>query len=359
MRKLLFRLFLWTFLLNSALYILSCLAPFVDPRTIIFPAMAGLLFPWLFLLQLVWLLLWWVVRKKWLWLPVLVLLPGVLTISKYFELPGPSGIGQQTPIKVMNWNVKNFDLYNWSSNTESRDKMMEVIAKEDPDILVLQEFYSDITPKFNNLKTLKKKYPYVQLRRKVNALNPKYWGQATFSKYPIINQQTIRFANTKHNMCFIGDVVIGDDTLTVYNLHLQSIYFNEAEYQGMEAVNSGNWEGVPVKQILSKLKIAFEKRAHQADSIRQYIDANEHPYLLCGDFNDTPSSYTYRVLSKGNKDAFLESGFGFGRTYNGPFPAIRIDHILYGKGIKSGSFEVLDIDPYSDHQPLVTEVVLE
>lgn len=359
MRKLLFRLFIITFLLSSAFFLLSALAAFTDPRKIIYPALAGLLFPWLFLLQLVWLVIWWLVRKGWVWLPILAILPGVFTIGKYFELPGPSGIGQQKPLKVMSWNVKNFDLYNWASNTETKDKMMEVIAEQDPDILVLQEFYTDITPNFNNLRTLKKRYPYVQLRRKLSGLNPKYWGQATFSKYPIINTRTIRFANTQHNMCLIGDVVLPDDTITVFNLHLQSIYLDNEDYEGMEAVNHGQWESLPVRQILSKLSIAFVKRAHQVDSIRGYVNVNSHPMLICGDFNDTPNSYAYRVLSGGHKDAFLESGFGFGRTYNGPIPAIRIDHILYSPGIKSGSFEVLGIEPYSDHQPLVTEVVLE
>ena len=49
--------------------------------------------------------------------------------------------------------------------------------------------------------------------------------------------------------------------------------------------------------------------------------------ILCGDFNDTPLSYTYRQLSRKLTDSFIEKGRGIGNTYIGEFPSFRICYI--------------------------------
>ena len=43
-------------------------------------------------------------------------------------------------MKVMSYNVRLFDLYNWSHNTATRNEILDLIRVEDPDILCLQEF---------------------------------------------------------------------------------------------------------------------------------------------------------------------------------------------------------------------------
>ena len=72
---------------------------------------------------------------------------------------------------------------------------------------------------------------------------------------------------------------------------------------------------------------------------------------MCGDFNDTPSSYTYTTISKNLKDAFVETGTGFGRTYVGKFPSYRIDYILYQGELNAYDFQTLP-DELSDHYPI-------
>ena len=74
--------------------------------------------------------------------------------------------------------------------------------------------------------------------------------------------------------------------------------------------------------------------------------------IICGDFNDTPSSYTYHRISDHRKDAFVESGSGFGTTYAGEFfPAFRIDFILHDPGFSSTGFH-RHKTPFSDHFPI-------
>ena len=81
--------------------------------------------------------------------------------------------------------------------------------------------------------------------------------------------------------------------------------------------------------------------------------------FVCGDFNSPPYSYTYHAIqhSKDLKDAFLESGYGIGKTYVGLFPTLRIDFILINNEIESLNTQVIKKD-YSDHYPIVSYLKL-
>jgi endonuclease/exonuclease/phosphatase family metal-dependent hydrolase len=73
--------------------------------------------------------------------------------------------------------------------------------------------------------------------------------------------------------------------------------------------------------------------------------------------NDTPFSYAYHTLSYGLKDSFSERGSGFGITYNGPIPGLRIDYILTSPQINIHSHDVLS-STLSDHYPVFSTVSL-
>ena len=80
--------------------------------------------------------------------------------------------------------------------------------------------------------------------------------------------------------------------------------------------------------------------------------------MLCGDFNDSPNSFAYRVLSKDMKDTFKEAGIGVGQTYYGPISGLRIDFILTDTDIAVESHEVITAK-YSDHYPIYSRFTLE
>ena len=65
-------------------------------------------------------------------------------------------------IKIMSFNVRLFDLYNWSKNKETQKAIFEFIKKENPDIIAFQEFYADDDNEFINVEKLKEilNFPY-------------------------------------------------------------------------------------------------------------------------------------------------------------------------------------------------------
>ena len=103
---------------------------------------------------------------------------------------------------------------------------------------------------------------------------------------------------------------------------------------------------------LLKMKKNFVKRATQADYIRQMLDAGEGPVILCGDFNDTPASYTYRTVKGDLTDGFRDCGSGFGYTFRQLKRIFRIDYIIYSPDFKGVTYDSPNLD-YSDHKPVV------
>jgi endonuclease/exonuclease/phosphatase (EEP) superfamily protein YafD len=111
------------------------------------------------------------------------------------------------------------------------------------------------------------------------------------------------------------------------------------------------------KRMLWKLRKAFVIRSTQVNSLADHVAGCPYPVILGGDFNDTPSSYTYHQLSKTLNDSFKYSGNGFFEsTYAGKFPSFRIDYVLYSHHFKSIHYKKIDIS-LSDHYPITSTLV--
>ena len=57
-------------------------------------------------------------------------------------------------IKVLSYNVRDFDLYNWSHNKETRNKIFSFLKNESADIVCLQEFFQGDSGYFETLDTV-------------------------------------------------------------------------------------------------------------------------------------------------------------------------------------------------------------
>jgi len=94
------------------------------------------------------------------------------------------------------------------------------------------------------------------------------------------------------------------------------------------------------------------------DIIKAHAAQCPYPYIISGDFNDTPASYSVNQMAKGLKNAFREKGSGFGRTYNGSFPNYQIDYIMASTQFDIASYHITE-KKLSDHYPVRSDLVLK
>lgn len=350
-------------LLISIATFLASLAPYLNPQQSWLIAMLGLGFPYAFVVNFFFLIFWIVKKKKTVVFSLIPFLTGIYTFFNFFPSffsVKNNNTDEKTNLKIMSFNARVFDLYNWTGNytgtSKTRELIFEMIKNEAPDIICFQEFYSCDTGKYQTIKTMLQdvgmKYSYIYLP--ISLYKVDHWGMAIFSNYELINKGKMDFKRKSSNMVLYADAVVGYDTLRVYNCHFKSIHFGQQEYKFVNEIGYNieeeNVSGA--KTIIKRLKIAFTKRAAQVDTATAHIKSSPYPVIVCGDFNDTPSSFTYRAVGEGLCDAFRESGKGLGTTYTGPFPAFRIDYILHSPALSSSDFKVLNEQKLSDHYPV-------
>lgn len=350
------RLVLYLNILCVAALLLAIAAKHISPALFWFPAFFGLAFPYLYVLNLLFFIYWFTLFK-----PVLVysgtaLLLGVPTVSGFVQYNTREKTVAGKELRVTSYNSMLFDLYNWSHNKESRSGILNSLIEIDPDILCLQEFYtSEETGDFNNLDTIKQSLstPFHHTAFTTTLRKYDHWGIATFSRYPIVNEGTILFQTRSNNICIFSDIVINQDTIRVYNVHLQSISFSWRDHEFYENVlkgqSSDKLEGS--RNILRRIKRAFVMRTKQVEMIVSHMKTCRYKIIVCGDFNDTAASYAYGRMTENLLDAFKTSGSGFGRTYAGKWPQFRIDYILYDPSINCRSYE-RSAETFTDHYPI-------
>lgn len=339
--------------------ILAFMAAWISPESCWWLALFGLGFEILFAINIVFVIYWLVVRNKRFILSLIFVLCGIGKILGIFQINFGSEdekkLKDEGYIKVMTFNVRLFDLYNWFHNNETKQKIFDFLKRESPDIICFQEFFTserkDIS--YKNIDTLKYylNAAFSQIEYTVELRKNDHWGMATYSKYPIVRMDAKHFAKRGGNIFIMSDIKIGEDTVRVFNTHLESIRFAWSDYKFIENLNNEDIDQDEIKggiTILRRLKKAFIKRSKQVDILHDSITSSPYPVILCGDFNDTPSSYTYSVLSEHLQDAFRESGSGFGKTYAGPFPSFRIDYIFHDPKIKSSGYRTIH-EKLSDH----------
>jgi endonuclease/exonuclease/phosphatase family metal-dependent hydrolase len=188
-----------------------------------------------------------------------------------------------------------------------------------------------------------------------------WYGQAIFSKYPLIDTGLVRYPKPSLPEALLhADIIFNGDTIRLYTTHLQSVQFQKKDYETIENIKSNNEEGIKNSRgVLSKLKRGVINRSGQADIVRKEINGSPYPFILTGDFNDVPNSYTYFTIKDDDlQDAFLMTGLGIGRTYSYIAPTLRIDYILTTKNFNITQFNRI-IKNYSDHYMLVADVQLK
>lgn len=317
-------------------------------------AFFGLGFPVLAVINFVFLIYWLILFKKPVVISLLALfiaIPSLNSSFRFFQKDLPAKV--ENSISLMTYNVRLFDVFNWSGKENNGQELLNFLGKSETDIICLQEFMENNSNAYR-LSKVKKQLsdnPYTYINYNYQAYKRKH-GLAIFSKYPILGGDKGTFPGTR-NMYIYADVKLPNDTIRIFNTHLESIHLDYQQYNLIDSLNLTVDESAraEIKRIVKNVKQAYIKRSKQVILLRELIDESPYPVVICGDFNDTPVSYTYKNLKKNFKDTFEGSGKGMGTSYQEFIFPLRIDYILHDPSIKSGSHTVIDVD-YSDHKPV-------
>ncbi len=347
------RILRWLNWLLAGMLGLSYLAPSVSPIKFSPIAFFGLAYPILLGLNVLFVCFWLLRRNKTFLISLISLLIGVNFFTNLFQITLNSSAAYPG-FKVMSYNVRLFDLYNWSDNKKTRSQIFEMISKEGASVICFQEFYQSPVHGVDNITDIQQSTGLENYYVKTNPNNDQYFGLATFSKFPIISAETVKFKHGKGNSFTCVDLKIKSDTIRVYNAHIGSIKFQRADYEAMGQSNTVGVGRLTEQNILGRLQKGFETRTEQIAQLLAHMKNCKYEILVCGDFNDTPSSYAYGQLSTNLRDAFKMSGNGIGGTH-ATFPALRIDYIFHSNNIKSSGFKTIN-KKFSDHYPITCAI---
>ena len=325
---------------------------YISPAKIWMLAFFGLAYPYILLINILFIICWLFIRWKMSFFSLLAILAGYHHLQNYFQ--SGEKITNEKGIVICSYNVKHFNGLttdiDWQENT---NRIQNYLQSKNADIVCLQEMSSPLMKEFNPFIT-ESSSPDPNMR----STNPGHnTGPAIFSRYPIIHTGEIRFENTE-NMIVFADIKMTEDTIRVYSCHLQSYRFtNDDIYSlGSLSIEDQRFNIRGIRIVGSKLKEAFIKRTIHADKLNENIRQSPYPVIVCGDFNDSPVSYTYRTVRGELKDAFVESGTGIANSYIWRLPSFRIDYILHSARFTGYNFTIDKVD-YSDHYPVSCKLV--
>ena len=316
------------FIINSLLLLLllvSYIAPKVNPEFFWYISLLGIIFPLLLILNTLFAVYWIISWKKYFWANVVIITLGLSHIDKIVanqknqidyeelnELQNNKKHQFDQLINIMTYNVRLFNQNENLNDDKIENKILDMVKEEKPDILCFQEF--NLTEKTKEIFNF-----FNYKRNNDNKLQ-------ILTNYKVLKSGYIQ----SKNICIYKDIVL-NDTIRIYNIHLQS-----------------NW--------VKTMKYSYQKRVNEAIKIKKHINKSPYPVIICGDFNDTPISYTYTKLKNGLLDSFEESGIGIGNSYVS-IPTLRIDYILHSKEYKSYNYKKNKFK-LSDHYPISCDILI-
>ncbi len=320
-------------------FITTLCVPRLDPREWGELSTLGLVAPFVYIAQVV-LTLYWLVRWRLLLaVPMIVVsLCGVFQLSLFYKVemrrvytePNLRPQYDRNAIKVLTYNVRSFID---DDGERCIDSIAVMIKALNPDIVCLQEMgFSDIADSL-----------FAPLNPMPRSLSRTNLSPAIYSRYPIVRAGRV---DTLKNYVW-ADIVIKnrlkDDTIRIFNNHLHStairrednIFVERHEYLDDDSLTM-------LRDMVNRLTANNRVRAEQADTLALMISESPYPTIVCGDFNDTPFSYTYRETAHSLKDAFRSVGRGYSHTYRGFFDMLRIDYVLCSNEFEPLSYEVIN-----------------
>lgn len=336
-------------------------AGWVNPEEWALPSIATLMFLPLFVLTVIAAVLWAIFRRL---APTAIAGYAVVAALLYpFSMVSPINFPAkaeegETQLKLLTYNVHHYCTTGLDGSTYP--EILEFIRRENPDILCIQEASLTVNRErraqyrdpFQSIGMLAA-YPYRVFAKLSNEQRESY----ILSRYPL---SPIEKGKAAPSLTALARVHVKPGLeVDVVTVHFSSFGLNHEERDVVRRLNDGV-ESVKESakemkgSIISKLARTFRHHVQDVNKIISRTDSISGRLIICGDFNDVPTSYCSRQLRKaGFRDAYSEAALGPTYTFNDNFMLFHIDQVFHrGEGIRTLRIKRGDLK-CSDHYPLV------
>ena len=277
------------------LLLFSYFVPMIPPGTIPFIATLSLLMPVLMIINVIFAILWIMKLNIRFTFSLLILVLGINHIDSFFRWSNSEFVGSED-VKVMTFNVRMFNTFGWIKHANISEDIYDLVKSENPDVVAFQEYHE-----MKNFDIGDYEYDYFYYPGK-----KKYWGQAMFSRHPIIANGRVDFPSKSNSAVFI-DVDVNGTKIRVYSVHLETLSLNTNDLdidKAFDVTDSSKSIGQNITSIASKIDKGFGRHGEQADILREHINSSPYPVIVMGDFNSSAFSYEYREIRGDLIDAF-------------------------------------------------------
>lgn len=344
--RLIFKIATIIFYLLTAL---CCFGGYISPEIFPLGSVAVIGMPIMLTISAILTIIWlcmgrWIVAA----IGVIMFIACATPIKMWFPMNSPTDPEPGAPtLTLLTWNTLH------GSDLEQPDydgsRMMEKILELRPDVVCLQEifgFNKGALQHFSQqaLDSLRAIYPY--------ELGNGTYDLRILSRYPLRHIYFGSLHSIRLAECFT--VKTPTREVAIANVHLPSFLLNDDE-KGifhMSNVNAKKKETLGLG-IIRKMERVFPQRAEAARKVLNGFDELAMPTIVCGDFNDVPASWTYRLfLKEGFQDAYVATNFFPTYTFYPNLMYFHLDQIFYRGALRPLSVERIDIRT-SDHLPLL------
>ncbi len=252
-------------------------------------------------------------------------------------------------VEVLSYNTRVFNNYaHLNDDYVSSKKMIQWAVDHTADVKCFQEYFNkDGSEVFNVSEQLVKNgLKYFYFKKRFVDKRKGQFGQAIFSKYPIIHSGEISDKDGNFMNSIFADIKMGKDTLRIYCIHLESMAIDEENIVDTDRLKNSYID------TGYRLRNGFIQRSEQINLLIENIESCPHPILVNGDFNELPYSYSYNAIRMQLTNSFEAKGKGFGFTYNGKLFFLRIDQQFFSDHLNIHKFKTHREIKESDHFPI-------
>lgn len=307
----------------------------------------GLVFPVVLAINFCFLVLWVLLKPRYVLLPLLGFVACYGPVRRYVPLNAPHEPTEGC-IKVLSYNVWYFE--GWE-NRDRPNPILEYIKGQDADIVCLQESAENEVGSYQVDSILSPVY------RHKDTLMYNSDCLTVFSKFPILSHERIVY-ESKGNMSAAFRLEVNGREVIVVNNHLETTGLSLEEKDRFKALVKGKLKTDTAAQtskwLVAHLGEQTRKRASQAEAVARYVAYNSGtPMIVCGDFNDSPISYARKTIGKGLIDCYVSTANGPGISYHKSGIFVRIDNIFCTDDFEPYSCHVDNGIGNSDHYPII------